>query len=150
MTLLMPPGISGPAGSARVVTRARSVGGPTARVRPTGPRAHVCAASRGTLARRPILALRAVVAGQTAADEIVARVDGGRIPGAGDVGDQDVGRVRAPQDDRLAARIRAEELVVGVRARAEPGPAVTAARGRQRADLDAVQDDVVGGPPLEA
>jgi len=43
------------------------------------------------------------------------------------VGDQDGGRVRAAEDERLAARIRAEVLVVEVRARGEPGAAVTAA-----------------------
>ena len=74
-----------------------------------------------------MLALRALVAGQAAADDVVARVAGGRIPGAGDVGDQDGGRVRAAEDDRLAARIRAEVLVMEVRARGEPGAALTAA-----------------------
>src|SRR2546427_357445 len=118
-----PASTSGPAGSARVVTQGRSFAGPPARVRLTGPRAHVSAASRRTLVRYPTLALRALVVGQAAADEIVARVAGGRIPGAGNVGDQDGGRVRAAEDDRLAARIRPEELVVGVRARGEPGPA---------------------------
>src|SRR5947208_3953908 len=106
-----------------------------ARVWQAGPGAHVDAASRCTLVHRPMLALRALVPGQAAADEVV---------GAGDVGDQDGGRIRAAEDDRLAARIRAEVLVMEVRARGEPGAALTAACGRQRADLDAVQDDVVG------
>src|SRR5438034_663182 len=107
MTSRVPPGTSGPAGSARVVTGPRSFAGPAARVRLTGPRAHVGAASR-----------RALVPGQAAADEVV---------GAGDVGDQDGGRVRAAEDDRLAARIRAEVLVMEVWARGEPGAALTAA-----------------------
>src|SRR3989442_10536710 len=86
MTLLMPPGISGPAGSARVVTRARSVGGPTARVRPTGPRAHVCAPSRRALVGRTDLALRpAVVVGRAALDlwfgRRLGRAGIGRAPG---------------------------------------------------------------------
>src|SRR5437660_5113978 len=66
-----------------------------ARVWQAGPRADVDAASRCTLVRRPILSLRAPVVGLAAADEIVARVTGGRIPAVWDVGDQDVGRVRA-------------------------------------------------------
>src|SRR5437867_12505461 len=96
-----------------------------ARVRQAGPGAHVDAASRCALVHHPMLALRALVPGQAAADEVVARVAGGRIPGAGDVGDQDGGRVRAAEDDRLAARIRAEVLVMEVRARGEPGAALT-------------------------
>src|SRR5437879_3766308 len=69
ITLLAPPGTSGPAGCARVVTRARSFAGPEAWVRRTGPRAHICAASCRALISPTDLALSpAVVFGHAALD----------------------------------------------------------------------------------
>src|SRR5213593_1182354 len=69
MASRVPPSTSRPAGSARVVARPRSFAGPAARVRLTGSRAHVCAASRRALVGRTDLAFRpAVVLGHAALD----------------------------------------------------------------------------------
>src|SRR6266403_589342 len=86
ITSLAPSGTSGPAGSARVVTRARSFAGPEAWVRRTGPCAHICAASCRALISPTDLALSpAVVLGHAALDlwfgRRQRRTGSGRAPG---------------------------------------------------------------------
>src|SRR5262249_19680485 len=108
-----------------------------ARIGEAAGRARDGAALVGTVGRRSVFTLDAVVVGNAARDLAVV------VLAVGHVAVEDVVAVLVAHRERLAARIEPEERPPAARGRAEDDLAGAARVGRERADLDAAHYDVV-------